>query len=121
VTLTDYATRFFALDRTIRFAGVIDKMSKISLQEACARGGRSHLIQRRTGASCTLRLPLGTRCNRTLIPSTGGSHLYAVRAGEDKKITSFPIGENLVLVSNDKKGAHGRIIGKILNLIAAAD
>jgi hypothetical protein len=30
--------RIFALDRTIRFAGVIDKMSKISLQEACAKG-----------------------------------------------------------------------------------
>jgi hypothetical protein len=47
------------------------------------------------------------------------SSIYAVRAGEDKKITSFPIGQNLVLVSNYKKGAHGRIIGKILKLIAA--
>jgi hypothetical protein len=36
-----------------------------------------------------------------------------------KKFTSFPMGENLVLVSNDKKGAHGRAIGKILKLIAA--
>ncbi len=28
----------FALDRTIRFAGVIDKMSKISLQESMCKG-----------------------------------------------------------------------------------
>jgi hypothetical protein len=44
---------------------------------------------------------------------------HAVRAREDKKIMSFPMGENLVLVSNDKKRAHGRTIGKILKLIAA--
>lgn len=109
----------FALDRTIRFAGVIDKMSKISLQEACARGGRSHLIQRRTDASCTLRLPLERRCSRTLIPVRAGL-IYTLSEREKiKKITSFPIGEIFVLVSNDKKGTHGRIIGKILNLIAA--
>ena len=111
--------RIFALDRTIRFAGVIDKMGNLIAGSMRKRGGWSHLSQRRTGASCTLSLPIGTQCSRTLTPSTGGSHLYAVRAGEDKKITSFPIGENLVLVSNDKKGAHGRTMGKILKLIAA--
>jgi hypothetical protein len=83
------------------------------------KGRVEPLDPKKDGASCTLRLPLGTRCSRTLTPSTGGSHLYAVTAGEDKKITSFLIGENLVLVSNDKKGAHGRTMGKILKLIAA--
>ena len=49
-----------------------------------------------------------------------GRVIYTLSEREKiKKITSFPIGENLVLVSNDKKGAHGRTMGKILKLIAA--
>lgn len=46
-----------------------------------------------------------------------GKTIYTMSEREKIKIASFPLGENLILISIEKKAQHDRIINKILKLL----
>jgi len=46
-----------------------------------------------------------------------GKTIYTMSEREKIKIASFPLGENLILISIEKKAFHDRIITKILKLL----
>jgi hypothetical protein len=51
--------------------------------------------------------------------STYGRTIYTLSERERIKIASFPMGEQLLLISIDKKGVHDKIIRKVLDLVSA--
>lgn len=46
-----------------------------------------------------------------------GRVIYTLSEREKIKLASFPMGDQLILVSIDKKGAHAKIISKVLELV----
>jgi hypothetical protein len=47
-----------------------------------------------------------------------GQVVYTMSEREKIKIASFPYGDHLILISIEKNADHGRIISKVLKLIA---
>ena len=104
----------FALDPSIRFAGVIDKMGNL------VAGGMKKGIQPLEPKEERRKLYLEFALRNAMrqdFDSEYGKVIYTLSEREKIKITSFPMGENLVLVSVDKEGDHVRLIEKILKLI----
>lgn len=48
-----------------------------------------------------------------------GRVIYTLSEREKVKLASFPIGDDLILVSIDKKGPHGKIIEQIVKLVGS--
>ena len=104
----------FALDPSIRFAGVIDKMGNL------VAGGMKKGIQPLEPKEERRKLYLEFALRNAMrqdFDSEYGKVIYTLSEREKIKITSFPMGENLVLVSVDKEGDHVSLIEKILKLI----
>jgi hypothetical protein len=106
----------FALDRDIRFAGIIDKMG--NLVAGGMRKGIKPLEPREERRKLYLEYALRTAMRHDF-DSKYGRVIYTLAEREKIKIVSFPLGEQLILVSINKKSAHEKIIRKILDLISA--
>jgi hypothetical protein len=104
----------FALDPSIRFAGVIDKMG--NLVAGGMKKGILPLEPKEERRKLYLEFAL-RNAMRQDFDSEFGKVIYTLSEREKIKITSFPMGENLVLVSVDKEGDHVRLIEKILKLV----
>ncbi len=104
----------FALDPSIRFAGVIDKMG--NLVAGGMKKGILPLEPKEERRKLYLEFAL-RNAMRQDFDSEYGKVIYTLSEREKIKITSFPMGENLVLVSVDKEGDHVRLIEKILKLV----
>ena len=106
----------FAMNRNIRFAGVIDKMGK--LIAGGMRKGIEPLDSKEERKKLYLEYALRTAMRQDF-DSKYGRVIYTMSEREKIKIASFPMGEHLVLVSIDRKAAHEKIIREILDLISA--
>lgn len=107
--------RIFALDKGIRFAGVIDKMG--NLVAGGMRKGIEPLEPRQERRRLYLEFAL-RNAMRQDFDSEYGRVIYTLSEREKIKITSFPMGEQLVLVSIDKGRPHAKIIKQVLKLVA---
>jgi len=106
----------FDMNRSIRFAGVIDKMGK--LIAGGMRKGIEPLDSKEERRKLYLEYALRTAMRQDF-DSKYGRVIYTMAEREKIKIASFPMGEHLVLVSIDRKAAHEKIIREILDLISA--
>ena len=107
--------RIFAVDKGIRFAGVIDKMG--NLVAGGMRKGIDPLEPRQERRKLYLEFAL-RNAMRSEFDSEYGKTIYTMSEREKIKITSFPMGEQLVLVSIDKDRPHAKIIKQVLRLVA---
>jgi hypothetical protein len=116
--LPDYdklCDRIFAVDKGVRFAGVIDKMG--NLVAGGMRKGIDPLEPRQERRKLYLEFAL-RNAMRQDFDSEYGRVIYTLSEREKIKITSFPMGEQLVLVSIDKDRPHAKIIKQVLRLVA---
>ena len=107
--------RIFALDKTVRFAGVIDKMG--NLVAGGMRKGVEPLEPKEDRRKLYLEFALRNAMRQDFDPEYGRV-IYTLSEREKIKITSFPMEEYLVLVSIDKKAAHDKIIHRILKMVS---
>lgn len=106
--------RIFAADQNIRFAGVIGKMG--TLVAGGMRKGIKPLEPREDRRRLYLEFALRSAM-RSEFDEKYGKTIYTMSEREKIKIASFPLGENLILISIEKKAQHDRIINKILKLL----
>ncbi len=106
----------FALDRSIRFAGVIDRMG--NLVAGGMRKGIRPLEPKEERRKLYLEYAL-RNAMRQDFDAKFGRVIYTLSDREKVKLASFPVGESLVLVSIDKKAEHNKIIGRIVRLVSA--
>lgn len=104
----------FALDRSIRFAGVIDKMG--NLVAGGMKKGIRPLEPKEERRKLYLEFAL-RNAMRQEFDSKFGRVIYTLSEREKIKLTSFPMGDSLVLVSINKDGDHEKIIQRILKLV----
>ena len=104
----------FALDPSIRFAGVIDKMG--NLVAGGMKEGIKPLEPREERRKLYIEYALRNAMRRDF-DSKFGRVIYTLSEREKLKIASFPMGDNLILISIDKKGPHAKIIDRILKLL----
>jgi hypothetical protein len=104
----------FAVDDSIRFAGVIDKMG--TLVAGGMRKGITPLEPREDRRRLYLEFAL-RNAMRSDFDEEYGKTVYTMSEREKIKIASFPYSENLILISIEKKAQHDRIIGKVLRLL----
>lgn len=106
----------FSLHPSIRFVGFIDKMGNL------VAGGMKKGIQplepkeerRKLYIEFALRNAM-----RQEFDSKFGRVIYTLSEREKVKLASFPIGDDLILVSIDKNGPHGKIIEQIVKLVSS--
>ena len=106
--------QIFAIHRTVRFAGVIDKMG--NLVAGGMRKGIQPLEPREDRRRLYIELALRNAMRQDFDREFGRT-IYSVSEREKLKIASFPMGEYLILISIDKKSPHSTIITRILKLI----
>lgn len=104
----------FALDKSIRFAGVIDKMG--NLVAGGMKKGIQPLEPKEERRKLYLEFAL-RNAMRQEFDSKFGRVIYTLSEREKIKLTSFPMGDSLVLVSINKDGDHEKIIQRILKLV----
>ena len=104
----------FALDKSIRFAGVIDKMG--NLVAGGMKKGIQPLEPKEERRKLYLEFAL-RNAMRQEFDSKFGRVIYTLSEREKIKLTSFPMGDSLVLVSINKDGDHEKIIQLILKLV----
>jgi hypothetical protein len=110
--------RIFALDGSIRFAGIIDKMG--NLVAGGMRKGIDPLEPQEERRKLYLEFAL-RNAMRQDFDSEYGKVIYTLSEREKIKIASFPLKENLILVSIEKKAKHDEVISKVLALLAKGD
>lgn len=110
--------RIFAQDSTVRFAGVIDKMG--NLVAGGMRKGIDPLEPKEERRKLYLEFAL-RNAMRQDFDSEYGKVVYTLSEREKIKIASFPLKENLILVSIEKKAKHDKVISNILSLLAKDD
>ena len=106
--------RIFAIDRRVRFAGAIDKMG--TLVAGGMRKGIKPLEPREDRRKLYLEYAL-RNAMRSDFDQEYGKTIYTMAEREKIKIASFPYGDQLILISIDKKAQHDRVIRKILKLL----
>ena len=106
--------RIFAADRNIRFVGVIDKMG--TLVAGGMRKGLKPLEPREDRRKLYLEFALRNAMRSEFDPEYGKT-VYTMSEREKIKIASFPYGEDLILISIEKKAQHDMIIQKVLKLL----
>jgi hypothetical protein len=104
----------FALHSGVRFAGVIDKMG--NLVAGGMKKGIEPLEPREDRRKLYLEFALRNAMRKDF-DAEYGRVIYTLAERERIKIASFPMGENLVLVSIDKDVNHDRVIQRILKLV----
>jgi hypothetical protein len=106
--------RIFASDRSIRFAGVIDKMG--TLVAGGMRKGIKPLEPREERRKLYIEYALRSAM-RSEFDEEYGKTVYSMSEREKIKIATFPYGDHLILISIEKKAQHDKIIGKVLKLL----
>lgn len=106
----------FALDRGVRFAGVIDKMG--NLVAGGMKEGVRPLEPREERRRLYLEFAL-RNAMRQDFDEEYGRVIYTLSEREKIKITSFPMEDHLVLVSIDKDIDHDKMIKRILKLLSS--
>jgi hypothetical protein len=105
----------FALDSTIRFAGIINKMGK--LVAGGMKQGLESMENNEKSLELYLEFVLKNEMNKDFDPEFGRT-IYSFSEREKIKLASFPLDDNYLLrVSIDKDGAHNEIIERILELL----
>ncbi|MGI0038071.1 MAG: DUF6659 family protein [Nitrososphaera sp.] len=104
----------FALDKSIRFAGVIDKMG--NLVAGGMKKGIRPLEPKEERRKLFIEFAL-RNAMRQDFDSKFGKVIYTLSEREKIKITSFPMGDSLVLVSIDRDCDHEKLIRQILKLV----
>jgi len=106
--------RIFAVDRSIRFAGVIDKMG--TLVAGGMRKGIKPLEPRDDRRKLYIDYAL-RNAMRSDFDIEYGKTVYTMSEREKIKIASFPYGDHLILISIEKKALHDKVIGKVLKFL----
>ena len=106
----------FALDESVRFAGVIDKMG--NLVAGGMKKGLQPLEPKEERRKLYLDFAFRHAMRQDFDPEFGRV-IYTLSEREKIKIASFPLGETLVLISIDKVGDHAEIISRVLELIGS--
>lgn len=105
----------FALDSTIRFAGIINKMGK--LVAGGMKQGLESMENNEKSLELYMEFVLKNEMNKDFDPEFGRT-VYSFSEREKIKLASFPLDDNYLLrVSIDKDGAHNKIIERILELL----
>ena len=105
----------FAIDPSIRFAGVINKMGK--LVAGGMRDGLSPLESIKDMDRLYIEIAL-RHAMRQEFDSEFGSTVYSFSEREKIKIATFPLKQgNFLLVSVEKDKPHDKIINRILELV----
>ena len=114
-TLDQLCNPIFALDSTIRFAGIINKMGK--LVAGGMKQGLESMENNEKSLELYLEFVLKNEMNKDFDPEFGRT-IYSFSEREKIKLASFPLDDNYLLrVSIDKDGAHNKIIERILELL----
>jgi hypothetical protein len=114
-TLDQLCNPIFALDSTIRFAGIINKMGK--LVAGGMKQGLESMENNEKSLELYLEFVLKNEMNKDFDPEFGRT-IYSFSEREKIKFASFPLDDNYLLrVSIDKDGAHNKIIERILELL----
>ena len=114
-TLDQLCNPIFALDSTIRFAGIIDKMGK--LVAGGMKQGLESMENNEKSLELYMKFVLKNEMNKDFDPEFGRT-VYSFSEREKIKLASFPLDDNYLLrVSIDKDGAHNKIIERILELL----
>lgn len=105
----------FEIDRTVRFAGVIDRMGR--LVAGGMREGIKPLESVKDMDKIYVEFAL-RNAMRSELNSEFGKTLYTFSERERIKIATFPIeGDNLLLISMEKDGPHDKILSRVLALV----
>ncbi len=112
----DVCKQILALDKNIRFAGIVDKFGKISAAEY--RKGSPPLLSKQELSLAVIQSTMILGARKTFQPRLGKID-YAVASFEKVKLTTIPLDDGCVLlVSFDKEADHEYLIHKrILPLI----
>ena len=114
-TLDQLCNPIFALDSTIRFAGIINKMGK--LVAGGMKQGLESMENNEKSLELYMKFVLKNEMNKDFDPEFGRT-IYSFSEREKIKLASFPLDDNYLLrVSIDKDGAHNKIIERILELL----
>jgi hypothetical protein len=114
-TLDQLCNPIFALDSTIRFAGIINKMGK--LVAGGMKQGLESMENNEKSLELYMEFVLKNEMNKDFDPEFGRT-VYSFSEREKIKLASFPLDDNYLLrVSIDKDGAHNKIIERILELL----
>lgn len=114
-TLDQLCNPIFALDSTIRFAGIINKMGK--LVAGGMKQGLESMENNEKSLELYMKFVLKNEMNKDFDPEFGRT-VYSFSEREKIKLASFPLDDNYLLrVSIDKDGAHNKIIERILELL----
>jgi Family of unknown function (DUF6659) len=114
-TLNQLCNPIFALDSTIRFAGIINKMGK--LVAGGMKQGLESMENNEKSLELYMEFVLKNEMNKDFDPEFGRT-IYSFSEREKIKLASFPLDDNYLLrVSIDKDGAHNKIIERILELL----
>ena len=114
-TLDQLCNPIFALDSTIRFAGIINKMGK--LVAGGMKQGLESMENNEKSLELYMEFVLKNEMNKDFDPEFGRT-IYSFSEREKIKLASFPLDDNYLLrVSIDKDGAHNKIIERILELL----
>ena len=109
--------KIFDIDKNIRFAGVIGKMGK--LEAGGMRKGLEPLEPDKSAQGVYMDFALRTAMRHDFDP-VFGSVVYTFSEREKIKFVTFPLHDNIVLVSIEKGKPHGRIIKEVLKLVEEA-
>lgn len=108
--------KIFAINRSVRFVGVIDKMG--NLVAGGMRKGIQPLEPKEDRLRLYMEMALRNAMRQDFDPEFGRT-LYSMSEREKLKIATFPVGDHLVLISINKKSPHSAIINKVLKLIGS--
>lgn len=111
----DLCKNVFAIDRTVRFAGVIDRMGK--LVAGGMRDGIKPLESVKDVDKVYVEYAL-RNAMRNELNAEFGRTLYTFSERERIKIATFPLeGDNLLLISMEKDSPHDKILSRVSALV----
>jgi hypothetical protein len=111
----DLCKGVFAIDETVRFAGVIDRMGK--LVAGGMRDGIKPLESVKDVDKVYVEFAL-RNAMRSELNAEFGRTLYTFSERERIKIATFPLeGDNLLLISLEKDSPHDKILSRVLALV----
>ncbi len=111
----DLCKSVFAIDKTVRFAGVIDRMGK--LVAGGMRDGIKPLESVKDMDKIYVEYAL-RRAMRSELDAEFGKTLYTFSERERIKIATFPLeGDNLLLISMEKDSPHDKILSRVFALV----
>jgi len=106
----DFCTQVVALNKNIRFAGVVDKYGKMAMSEY--RKGLVPLLSREQSMSSILQASIRMG-SRKVMQASLGKIIYSMTLYEKVVMVSLPLSDHsLLMVSFETKGDHESIMMK---------